>query len=137
MSEYRCICTTSWGFVSSGSGNSIEGLLHDASEAYLTDIVNPVKARLSNYREIEDRIMKAIARKFHFKYPFPSIIKYADVLQLSTEAKSLIPSKGNTWNWVNISPTKERPLDNGIIPSCLDPTESKILFLSKFKELTE
>ncbi len=40
-------------------------LLHDASEAYLSDIIRPVKAHLSNYLEIEDQIMQTILTHFH------------------------------------------------------------------------
>ena len=35
-------------------------LLHDASEAYISDIIRPVKAHLSNYLEIEEMIMNVI-----------------------------------------------------------------------------
>lgn len=39
-------------------------LLHDASEAYISDIIRPVKHHLNNYLEIESTIMKVIFRKF-------------------------------------------------------------------------
>ena len=39
-------------------------LLHDASEAYISDIIRPVKVHLSNYMEIEERIMDKIWRRF-------------------------------------------------------------------------
>jgi hypothetical protein len=39
-------------------------LLHDASEAYLSDITRPVKKHLPNYREIEKRLQDAIYEKF-------------------------------------------------------------------------
>lgn len=39
-------------------------LLHDASEAYISDIIRPVKIHLDNYREIEDRIMAVILESF-------------------------------------------------------------------------
>ena len=39
-------------------------LLHDASEAYISDIIRPVKRYLTNYLEIEERIMDMIFRKF-------------------------------------------------------------------------
>lgn len=35
-------------------------LLHDASEAYISDIIRPVKEHLSNYLEIENSIMNQI-----------------------------------------------------------------------------
>ena len=39
-------------------------LLHDASEAYLSDITKPVKKHLSDYREIENRLQAVIYTKF-------------------------------------------------------------------------
>ena len=39
-------------------------LLHDASEAYISDIIRPVKVHLSNYMEIEERIMDKIWQRF-------------------------------------------------------------------------
>jgi len=39
-------------------------LLHDASEAYISDIIRPVKVHLSNYLEIENMIMQAILSRF-------------------------------------------------------------------------
>ncbi len=39
-------------------------LLHDASEAYISDIIRPVKVHLSNYLEIESSIMNVILERF-------------------------------------------------------------------------
>lgn len=39
-------------------------LLHDASEAYISDIIRPVKVHLQNYLEIESMIMNAIWLRF-------------------------------------------------------------------------
>jgi len=39
-------------------------LLHDASEAYLSDITRPVKAHLPRYLEIEDTLQRAIYQKW-------------------------------------------------------------------------
>lgn len=39
-------------------------LLHDASEAYISDIIRPVKIYLSNYLVIESRIMQTILKRF-------------------------------------------------------------------------
>ena len=39
-------------------------LLHDASEAYISDIIRPVKAYLPQYIEIEIYIMDAIFQKY-------------------------------------------------------------------------
>lgn len=39
-------------------------LLHDASEAYLSDITRPVKGELEGYRRIEEVLQNAIYRRF-------------------------------------------------------------------------
>ncbi|HML38825.1 MAG TPA: phosphohydrolase [Bacillota bacterium] len=39
-------------------------LLHDASEAYISDITRPVKPHLANYMEIEERLQNLIYHKF-------------------------------------------------------------------------
>ncbi len=39
-------------------------LLHDASEAYISDVIRPVKAHLTNYLTIEQSIMAVIFKKF-------------------------------------------------------------------------
>lgn len=39
-------------------------LLHDASEAYLADITRPVKKNLEDYKQIENRLLDAIFKKY-------------------------------------------------------------------------
>ncbi len=39
-------------------------LLHDASEAYISDVTRPVKCHLAEYREIEHKLQQVIYAKF-------------------------------------------------------------------------
>ncbi len=39
-------------------------LLHDASEAYISDIIRPVKPLLTNYYDIEEKLQSLIYRKY-------------------------------------------------------------------------
>lgn len=39
-------------------------LLHDASEAYLSDVPRPFKKTLPSYQELEDRVLSIIYKKF-------------------------------------------------------------------------
>lgn len=39
-------------------------LLHDASEAYLSDITSPLKKHLAEYRAYEERLMKLVYEKY-------------------------------------------------------------------------
>jgi|SRR5579871_2098758 len=56
----------------------LTALLHDASEAYLSDIVRPLKAHLANYTQIEAGLEKVIAEKFGLQWPMPKEIKALD-----------------------------------------------------------
>ena len=54
--------------------DALVALLHDASEAYLSDLVSPLKALgdLAGYRAIESRLMQAIYRRFCPSWPPPA-----------------------------------------------------------------
>lgn len=71
-------------------GYEFDSLMHDASEAYLLDIPSPIKAGLSNYKEIEDKLMMAIAEKFGFNYPLSPAVKDVDAVMLQFEWDHLV-----------------------------------------------
>lgn len=71
------------------------GLLHDASEAYLCDIIRPIKADLAGYREIEDRLMAAVAARFDLPrteagFDLPEIVRTADTRILTDEREQVL-----------------------------------------------
>ena len=68
-------------------------LLHDASEAYIADIIRPVKPYLTNYLEIEEQIMQTILTHFHLGDLTPeehALWHQIDDEMLSQELKNLI-----------------------------------------------
>lgn len=111
----------------------LSGLLHDASEAYITDVASPVKQYMPEYQKMEDKIMAAIAEKFGFEYPFHPAVKQADLAMLSNEAHHLLPSRGNDWDMWQF---RKRPAVSGIYkPIGMTPDTAKENFLDKFTEL--
>lgn len=73
-------------------------LLHDASEAYISDIIRPVKAHLSNYLEIEEMIMNVIWEKFNLNNLTSeehAMWKQIDNDILSAELPVLFPGEKN------------------------------------------
>lgn len=70
------------------------GLLHDASEAYLSDIAGPIKRQPSfgtYYKETETRLMAAICERFGLDAQEPPEVKQADIILLHTEQRDLMP----------------------------------------------
>lgn len=112
--------------------HALQALLHDASEAYLTDIASPVKQYLSNYKELEKVVMEAIATRYSFEWPMSEETSFADLTMLSDEARLLMPGQGVNWNmWDSI----ERPLQRFFSLSCWLPLTAKSMFLTRFTEL--
>lgn len=110
------------------------GLMHDASEGYIADIVKTVKPYLTNYYEIEDKLMVAIAKKFDFVYPFDKSVKSADLQQLSTEAFYLMKNHGDHFEWDLYSPNGRPAVANGIQPMGWSPKKAKKEFLKAYCE---
>jgi hypothetical protein len=66
------------------------GLLHDASEAYIADIVRPAKRFIAGYCEVEDRIMSAVCERFGLSPTMPAEVKRVDNAILADESAVLL-----------------------------------------------
>lgn len=69
-------------------------LMHDASEAYCVDVPRPLKYKLQNYRQYEEKCQNVILEKFNLTLPqkYHSIVSEADDRMLFTEADALLAS---------------------------------------------
>lgn len=58
----------------------LTGLLHDAAEAYLGDMIRPLKHGDVGevYRVAEERVEAAVAERFGLEHPWPAAVKEAD-----------------------------------------------------------
>jgi hypothetical protein len=114
-------------------GDPFEGLMHDGSEAFLSDIAAPWKALLPDYKILEAKI----ERPMRLAYGLPEFItdgcKKADWLALFVEARVLMPSKARDW----ISPPGLKELAATItVPiEGFPPSEAETLFLEAFNQL--
>jgi uncharacterized protein len=106
-----------------------QGLMHDASEAYLCDIARPFKhlPEFSFYREIEDKMMALIAQRFKFPWPVDPSVKRADEILLTTEARDLMAPLASGWHF------REPALAAEIRP--WTPRKAKREFLDMYEDL--
>lgn len=73
-------------------------LLHDASEAYLGDVVKPLKLHLPGYVAIEDNMVEAIEKRFGVRInDHHDTIKRYDLEMLKAEKKALWPDCEEEW----------------------------------------
>jgi hypothetical protein len=105
------------------------GLLHDASEAYLSDMVKPLKNGLPSYRNLEFQIMRLIAEKFNLiPFPQPEAISKIDKAILRDEQlKVMRPCKFDWWC------TGDKPIGAEI--SGWKPERAECEFLRRFNNL--
>lgn len=109
------------------------GLLHDATEAYLTDIPRPLK-RSSRwgmaYRDMENKIMDIIIRRFGLFSLEPDIVEQADRVLIATEVRDLM--KECKVSWEDLSSIE--PLEEKIVPWCWREAENAFMneFISNF-----
>lgn len=109
---------------------ALAGLLHDAAEAYLGDVVSPLKRLLHEYRELEARVEAAIFARFGIPKPLPQEVRFADTILLATEQRDLMPSHAEAQEWEELYGIK--PLPERIVP--LPPLQARVLFLERFEE---
>lgn len=81
---------------------ALDGLLHDATEAYVNDLAKPLKLNLPDYQAVEDRIHKVISSKFNV-CTTNEHVKEADMVALVTEAQALC--QGEQWYYDSYYPS--------------------------------
>lgn len=109
--------------------HALWGLLHDASEAYIADIVRPAKRFIIGYKQAEDRIMAAICKAFGLSPVTPREVERADSAILADEASQIMGTAPKQWF------LPEPPLGAQIVG--LSPSEAKAAFLKRFAEITK
>ena len=72
-------------------------LLHDASEAYVGDMVRPLKPFMGNFVDAENHIQRVICEKFDLIYPFPDWLKEIDRRILMDERAQIMNASGHNW----------------------------------------
>ncbi len=101
----------------------LDALMHDAAEAYVGDIVSPLKQLLPDFKIVEERVEAVIFEKYKLKNTKHPDIKHADLRLLRTEQRDLTSGHADNWNGLNAYP----PLPERIKP--LLPADAAELFL--------
>jgi len=117
------------------------GLLHDAPEAYLGDVIWPLKPRMflqfgetpGPFGHYEDRLWcDAIAPAFDLPAFMPRCIKEADDMAVAAEAEFFM-GHGAPASWTELRLLPKPPV---VIFSCYDPPGARKRFLERFQELS-
>ncbi len=108
--------------------HAYQGLMHDAAEFAVGDIVKPLKVLLPEYTIVEKRVEAAVFQRFYVTTPLPPTIKEADIVMLATEQSQLMRNRDD-WDY-----TRGRSPFAFEIPTWT-PEEAKSQFLARFYQL--
>ena len=114
--------------------HALQALLHDSTEAYMGDMVSPLKSVMQVFRAIEDKLWTVIASKFGVPSVLQDEVKWADEASYCMERRKLIRARGQQFD-----PDYERFVDVQLpvqpLPVTLTPEETASVFLERFQEL--
>ena len=96
----------------------LEFLMHDASEAYLTDMPRPIKKNMLNYIELEDNLLEIIFNKFKLNFPLSNKVHKVDDSVLKFEYSVFFEKKNKHFDFWS-------------------PEHAKKMFLNRYYELIE
>lgn len=131
------------------SSFALWALLHDAAEAYVGDMVRPLKRSMAAYQEVEEVVMSAIAQRFalptewktlhtgrwvgttftpHRVPVMPPAVKDADNRILLTERDTLMPNTRHAWTQDGMEPLP-------VTVTGWSPEEAERRYLDRLAEL--
>ncbi|GAA4439532.1 hypothetical protein [Phytohabitans houttuyneae] len=109
-------------------GNALWALLHDATEAYLGDMIRPLKSAMPEYRQVEDRLAAVIVDRFGLFRVCPDEVKLADTRILLDERAALMAPPPQPWAVEHLQPL-------GVEIRCWTPDEAENRYLDRLHEL--
>lgn len=117
-------------------GDPFEGLMHDAAEAYLSDIPTPFKRLLPDWRALEGPLEEELRTFYNLPLQKSKECEYADKLALFLEAINLIPEGGE--DYLDPLGMREYALKLNKIPEwrprCWSPKRAGAVWLKHFNE---
>jgi len=121
------------------SGDPLEGLVHDAHEAYLTDVPRPFKQQLPDWQVYEDRLEKEVRLWAGLPVEKSKGLKEADQIALFIEGWYLVADRGECFSDpLGVRPKALRMAENeGWRVINLDPKDATAAFTRRFLSLTE
>ena len=110
--------------------HALWALLHDATEAYVGDMVRPLKLHMPDYCDAEDRVMAAIAERYGLEgVTMPADVKDADTRILLDERASVMRRTSDTWSQDGMEPL-------GVTVHAWPSAVVESLYLERLYELT-
>lgn len=141
----HCVLMSDWILLNVGPGRADDlalwALLHDAPEAYVGDMVRPLKVNMPDFCDADDRVMLAVAHRFNLlggavrRLPdftlgltLPPFVKEVDTRILLDERAALLSTPPGEWSLGDAQPL-------GVTIHGWSPDVAKWEYLSRLSDL--
>lgn len=104
-------------------------LMHDAAEAYVGDMVRPLKYEMATFMMAEENLETVIAAKFGLSWPMPAQVKEHDTRIVVDEREQNMAFSRQPW------PLLEGFLPLGVKLNCWSPAKAAAEFMSRYQQL--
>lgn len=108
---------------------ALDVLLHDAAEAFIGDVSKPLKALLPDYREVAERVERAVCDRFGLAWPMPAAVKWVDLAMLQAERQWVLGCR-DAWPGLE-------GVEPGPPPEFWPPHTARRQFLARYRELSK
>ncbi|MFJ5398436.1 HD family hydrolase [Pectobacterium sp. CHL-2024] len=108
---------------------AFEALMHDAHEAYVSDMMSPLKHLLPDYQRIETSVEMVVRTRYELPFKTSPEVKRADLIMLATEKDALLHPESGHWPILDGVERSERI----IVP--MTALEAEREFMIRFYEL--
>lgn len=104
-------------------------LMHDSAEAYVGDMIRPIKQQMPGFAAVENRILAVIAERVGLPgSTIPAEVNEADARILLDERKAFLRKPAGRWDVDDLAPL-------GVTPIGWAPGVAKRIFRDTFREL--
>ncbi|WP_440863681.1 HD family hydrolase [Symbiopectobacterium purcellii] len=108
---------------------AFEALMHDAHEAYVSDMMSSLKHLLPDYQRIETDVEVIVRLRYGLPLKMSAEVKRADLIMLATEKDALLHPDSGHWPILDGVERSERI----IVP--MSAFEAEREFMTRFSEL--
>lgn len=135
----HCVLLHDWIFEAFGEDNrndevtrnlALAALLHDAAEAYIGDMVRPLKRSMPDFCAVDDALTDLIYERFGLPFSkLPAVVKEADTRILLDERAVLLGAPPQSWSLGDAQPL-------GVEIKAWSPDVARVEYLSRLRALT-
>jgi hypothetical protein len=128
VAEHCCVLSDYVLDITKDPHKALHMLLHDAAEAYTSDVPRPIKKTVPEFRELENRIEAVVLAALGLPADMPNWMEILDNTVIKDERMAVMGNSGNVWKADSMQPL-------GVKFPGYSPDEAEEAFMNRYNKL--